>query len=357
MGHESNKFKIQTDHRALIWLHNVKDPSSRLLRWRLRMDEYDYEIEIVKGKENKVADCVCRLFSVQEEDLSQQALENIDLPPEPERLKADNQPIIIDDQVLEEHQKIKLPHHRIIESFDYTSNTPPETVPDSRPSTSSQEQLHDEFINWRLNPITGRVKNKPNAIGKLWKEINKEDLLPFNEENWLRKLGWLVDEFINKKLTMIRLIFNDPLITPIEKEVIQEMLEFLSNFYPDIQIHMCFSNKRELNKIEKEQIIREAHSNHLEERNTIKRAKKLGLSTKGNKYILSLQDRLTTYTILMPIKNETIETIISEFINHNIYTFEAPKTILSDQGQNFLSELMQQFEEALNIQHIKTTAF
>ena len=40
-----NKLKIQTNHRALIWLHNVKDPSSRLLRWRLRMEEYDYENE------------------------------------------------------------------------------------------------------------------------------------------------------------------------------------------------------------------------------------------------------------------------------------------------------------------------
>ena len=45
-----NKFKIQTDHRASVWLHNVKDPSSRLLRWRLRMEEYDCDIEYVKGK-------------------------------------------------------------------------------------------------------------------------------------------------------------------------------------------------------------------------------------------------------------------------------------------------------------------
>ncbi|XP_033229737.1 uncharacterized protein LOC117181286 [Belonocnema kinseyi] len=65
------KFPIQTDHKALIWLHNVKDPSSRLLRWRLRLEEYVYEIEYVKGKENKVADCLSRLFPIQEKDVGQ----------------------------------------------------------------------------------------------------------------------------------------------------------------------------------------------------------------------------------------------------------------------------------------------
>ena len=63
------KFKIQTDHRALVWLHNVKDPSPRLLRWRLRMEEYEYEIEYVKGKENKVADCLSRIFPITRDTL------------------------------------------------------------------------------------------------------------------------------------------------------------------------------------------------------------------------------------------------------------------------------------------------
>ena len=76
-----NKFKIQTDHRALLWIHNVKDPSSRLLRWRLRMEEYDYKIEYVKGKENEVADCLSRLFSVYP-DTIKQSKDNADSTPE-----------------------------------------------------------------------------------------------------------------------------------------------------------------------------------------------------------------------------------------------------------------------------------
>lgn len=52
------KFIIQTDHQALKWLFNVKDPSSRLLRWGLRLEEYEYEIEYKKGKENTAADAL-----------------------------------------------------------------------------------------------------------------------------------------------------------------------------------------------------------------------------------------------------------------------------------------------------------
>ena len=38
------KFRIFTDHQPLVWLFNVKDPNSRLVRWRLMLEEYDFEI-------------------------------------------------------------------------------------------------------------------------------------------------------------------------------------------------------------------------------------------------------------------------------------------------------------------------
>jgi len=36
------KFKIVTNHKPLIWLMNAKDPNSRLMRWRLKLEEFDY---------------------------------------------------------------------------------------------------------------------------------------------------------------------------------------------------------------------------------------------------------------------------------------------------------------------------
>jgi len=35
-------FTIVTDHKPLTWIVSVKDRGSRLLRWRLKLEEYDY---------------------------------------------------------------------------------------------------------------------------------------------------------------------------------------------------------------------------------------------------------------------------------------------------------------------------
>ena len=70
-----------------------------------------------------------------------------------------------------------------------------------------------------------------------------------------------------------------------------------------------------------------------------------------------MKDRLTKYTVLVPLQNESTNSIIEALIDHYIYTFRALTTIHSDQGSNFISELMTQIENALNIRHIKTTAF
>lgn len=54
------KFKIITDHRPLVWLMNLKDPHSRLARWRIMLEDYDYEIVYKKGALNTNADALSR---------------------------------------------------------------------------------------------------------------------------------------------------------------------------------------------------------------------------------------------------------------------------------------------------------
>lgn len=55
-----NRFTILTDHKPLKWLFNCKDPGSKLVRWRLKLEEFDYVIEYKKGKINSNANALSR---------------------------------------------------------------------------------------------------------------------------------------------------------------------------------------------------------------------------------------------------------------------------------------------------------
>ena len=54
------KFKIITDHKPLTWLMSFKEPNSKLVRWKLRLLEYDYEVMYKKGSQNVIADALSR---------------------------------------------------------------------------------------------------------------------------------------------------------------------------------------------------------------------------------------------------------------------------------------------------------
>lgn len=56
------KFNILSDHKPLQWLQNIKNPNSRLLQWRLRLEPYQYTITHIKGKENYVTDVLSRIM-------------------------------------------------------------------------------------------------------------------------------------------------------------------------------------------------------------------------------------------------------------------------------------------------------
>ena len=56
------KFTIVTDHKPLTWVFSVKDPSSRLLRWRLKLEEFDYQIVYKPGVTNANADALSRII-------------------------------------------------------------------------------------------------------------------------------------------------------------------------------------------------------------------------------------------------------------------------------------------------------
>ena len=60
------EFDLNTDHSSLRWLMNITDPSDGLLRWRLRLSEFDFAINYKKGSRNLQADAMSRLSTLGE---------------------------------------------------------------------------------------------------------------------------------------------------------------------------------------------------------------------------------------------------------------------------------------------------
>lgn len=55
------KFVIKTDHRPLVYLSTMKDPSSKLTQMRLDLEEYDFTVQYIKGKSNVISDALSRV--------------------------------------------------------------------------------------------------------------------------------------------------------------------------------------------------------------------------------------------------------------------------------------------------------
>jgi hypothetical protein len=65
---EGRHFVIRTDHHSLRWVLNLADAQGRLARWRLRLQEFDYEVLYLPGKAHHAADTMSRLKPSSVED-------------------------------------------------------------------------------------------------------------------------------------------------------------------------------------------------------------------------------------------------------------------------------------------------
>ena len=75
-------------------------------------------------------------------------------------------------------------------------------------------------------------------------------------------------------------------------------------------------------------------------------------SSRGNKYVLTVIDMLTGFTIAVPIKNKNAETICDAYRDNIYCVFGGSSRMLTDNGSEFKNKEMQEVCDTLGLKHI-----
>ncbi|CAK9834497.1 Retrovirus-related Pol polyprotein from transposon 412 [Anthophora retusa] len=410
------QFNLITDHQPLVWMNSVKDPSSRLLRWRLKLAEYEYKILYKAGKTNTNADA-----------LSRNPIQTAIYP-----LTSDTttSPLLFETQLPTSSPT----SHDVSDEIDLSS---PATTPTNIRYTRDRLIMKNDnlacFMTLTNDPLDegatdllkhGKLPKLTNAtIGRAKVHVGKFTLIQLpvkqslnhtaTQEDIIESLRALRDAIIELNLSSVTISRTaiDDISWTIIRDALQELLE-------DTNVTLTICTNEIVIPIEevRQDIIFENHTSAYAghkgvtktyrrirekyywpqmktdvtnfvtscrecQRNKLTRVKtrnpmvltdtpgqafdKIALDVVGplpttpsdHQYILTMQDLLTKYSIAVPLKTTSAAETADALVDHLICKFGTPKAILTDRGTNFVNALMRAVTRRFRIQHMKTTAF
>ena len=309
----SRKVILLTDHRPLQWLKGHGDPTSRLVRWMLQLQEFDIHFQYRTGKANANADCLSRIedqavFSIHDENESElltivnnmpNTNNNIDMRSEQDR-----------DDELKEIMKIisnqKNDQTKINAQFEIESGVLKFNsggillyVVPKHQRKSLLLQYHDGILGGHLSArkTLSRLKRK-----YYWPTMAEDT------KKWCKSCTLCLTRKDTNKITKVPLKPIPPPAAPMEMTA----MDILGPF-PE--------------------------------------------TADGNKYILVFSDYFTRWPEAFAIKNQTAEVIAQIFVEQIIFRYGVPKKLLTDQGTNFTGNVLKAVNDLFQILKLQTSPY
>lgn len=414
------KFKIITDHQPLTWIFSVKDPSSRLMRWRIKLEEYQYEVVYKKGKLNMNADALSRIetnlenIAVVTRSMNKQNMTNNSLNEIQIESENNDQNDETSDVNLEEEREIrKTVSKHVIEVRYYNDkqivkNRMRLVEPDVNVIRMSEDFDENEYVTGNVIRHIGKMCNNFYLVVKneLTSDIDVHGLIDALEilkemliEMNVSEIGMIMnrDEFENLNYDSVKKIIDNCfsgeniMVLMYIREIkilksdedINRVLELLhsskigghvgiNRLEKKIRQRYDFPNIKEKVKsfVEKCQFCQKNKCvvktrMPMEVTSTSKVPfERVALDIVGPlpesgeekfKYLLTFQDDITKYVEAIPLVNQEAETIARAFVKNIILRHSSPRSILTDNGSNFVSELFKNVCKILGIKrHLAT---
>ena len=308
-------FIVHTDHNALRWLMNVKDPTGRLARWSLFLQQYDFEIQHRAGKNNANADGLSRRPYGS-------TIAAIDLPGLQITKVYDMQrkdPDLSDIILYLEDQKVLWEHH---------VRPPLRTIEDY--------YLDDNGLLCHLWTPTGRGKSGIRSQLVIPSALRHEILTLGHNDVTAGHMGTF------KTYEKLRLHY------------------YWRGMFNDVQ-HWCrtcvhCAMKKRPRAINKAPLLPIPVENAFE-RVGVDCVGPFSVSKSGNRYIVVFSDYLTKWPVAFAAPTIDAHVITKLFVHEMIGRHGAPRTLLSDRGQNFLSKLLKEIFCLVNTEKVFTTSY
>ncbi|UYV70775.1 K02A2.6-like, partial [Cordylochernes scorpioides] len=295
------RFKVMTDHHALCWLRNLRDPTGRLARWALKIQEYDFEIIYKSGKKHLDADGLSR-------------------GPLPEADFDDNYDSLFFNPVIED-------------SDEYIENIK-RCLGDTEGRRSIVENFKEE--NGCL------YKRNPRPEGRAWLLVvprgRRKDILKEYHNH-------MICGHLGVTRTMHRL--KDKYFWP---SMLKDVVEYVRT------CHLCQSRKGS-NQLPAGLLHPIPAANYPFERVGIDFLGPLPSTKNRKKWMIVLTDYYTKYAETKAVIDATAREVAKFLTENVILKHGAPRYLISDRGSQFTSNLVKEITKICQIQHCLTTSY
>ncbi|UYV62216.1 hypothetical protein LAZ67_1008247, partial [Cordylochernes scorpioides] len=295
------RFKVMTDHHALCWLRNLRDPTGRLARWALKIQEYDFEIIYKSGKKHLDADGLSR-------------------GPLPETDFYDNYDSLFFNPVIED-------------SDEYIENIK-RCLGDTEGKRSIVENFKEE--NGCL------YKRNPRPEGRAWllvvPRVRRKDILKEHHNH-------MICGHLGVTRTMHRL--KDKYFWP---SMLKDVVEYVRT------CHLCQSRKGS-NQLPAGLLHPIPAANYPFERVGIDFLGPLPSTKNRKKWMIVLTDYYTKYAETKAVIDATAREVAKFLTENVILKHGAPRYMISDRGSQFTSNLVKEITKICQIQHCLTTSY
>ena len=316
---EGRAFTVVTDHSSLVWVFKTPKPSSRLIRWALRLQEFTFTVEYRKGKYNTVPDALSRA--------------PVDLP------------------------DMSLPLGATIMAVS------PQRDP-GRTLTVSDEEI------WRAQQADPEVQKLYETITDTGEvEVNATTKFTILEDKVYRvvqlahKTLYQVYVPLGLRSQLLETFHEDPLAGHMGRFKTYKRLQALA-YWPklslDVKQHVrccqvCQRNKPESRK--PAGLLQQTIVHRPWEMLGVDLMGPFPRSTKGHVYLLVFVDYYSRWVELFALRQATAETVSKVLTEEILTRWGVPDYILSDQGSQFVSSVFEATCQQWNVAQKRTTAY